>query len=110
MWAKIDSKNWKRDEDELTSAQLLLNEGGSAGGLGVYRVEAVPIDPEPGLTVIAFSLPEILNQWGGRIRELSMDSTCEIHGTIFSCAQHTDAVTPNREYEWISLRAICYTW
>ena len=37
-------------------------------------VEPIPIEEETGVTAIAFTLPEILRQWGGRIREIQLDS------------------------------------
>ena len=41
------------------------------------EVELVPITEEAGVTAIAFTLPKILRQWGGRIREVQLDSACE---------------------------------
>jgi hypothetical protein len=50
--------------------------GGSLSGLYTV-VEPIPIVEETGVTAIAFTLPEILRQWGGRIREIQLDSACE---------------------------------
>lgn len=52
--------------------------GGSFSGLSSYMVvEPIPIMEETGVTAIAFILPEILRQWGGRIREIQLDSACK---------------------------------
>jgi hypothetical protein len=77
IWSKIDSQNWKRDEDELKSAKMLLEEARKPGKHGLYTVEPIPLHEEDGLTAIAFALPDILRKFGGRVRELSLDSTCE---------------------------------
>jgi hypothetical protein len=50
--------------------------GGSFSGLYTV-VEPIPIMEETGVTAIAFTLPEILRQWGGRIREIQLDSACK---------------------------------
>jgi hypothetical protein len=42
----------------------------------LYSVESIPLHEEEGFTALAFSLPEIILQWGGRIREIALDSTC----------------------------------
>ena len=75
LHSKIDSVLWKCDEDQFKSAQILLEEA-KAGKWGMYAPEPVPIPQEPGFQVLAFTLPDILRKWGGRIRKLSMDSCC----------------------------------
>ena len=80
MWSRLNSHVWKRDEDEVKSAGMLLEEHRTTGGplSGNYTVvEPIPIEEETGVTAIAFTLPEILRQWGGRIREIQLDSTCK---------------------------------
>lgn len=82
LWSRLNSHFWKRDEDEVRSAWMLLEEhrtlpsGGSLSGCYTV-VEPIPIEEETGVTAIAFALPEILRQWGGRIREIQLDSACE---------------------------------
>jgi hypothetical protein len=84
LWSRLNSHFWKRDEDEVRSAWKLLEEhrtsssksGGSSSGLYMV-VEPIPIEEETGVTAIAFTLPGILRQWGGRIREIQLDSACE---------------------------------
>jgi hypothetical protein len=61
---------------------MLLEEhrttGGSLSANGPYTVvENIPMEEETGVTAIAFTLPEILRQWGGRIREIQLDSACK---------------------------------
>jgi hypothetical protein len=76
MWAKIDSLKWKRDADEVKSAKVLLEEARESGRHGGYTVQPIPLQGEDGVVAIAFALPEILRKWGGRVRELSLDSAC----------------------------------
>ena len=81
LWSEHVSKKWKRDEDEVKSAKMLIeeasnpqNQGNEARGL--YTIMPVPLHDEPGFIAIAFVLKEVLSQWGGRIREISLDSAC----------------------------------
>lgn len=74
-WAAQDRKNWKRDDDEVKSASLLIAEAESLSSL--YTVAPIELPTEDGFTAVAFALPELLRQWGGRIREIALDSTCE---------------------------------
>ena len=78
IWHEQASKKWKRDCDEVKSAKILLGEASQQDDKAkkVYTVEEIPIHNEEGFTAIAFSLPEIVRKWGGKIRELSLDSAC----------------------------------
>ena len=44
---------------------------------GSYLVENIPVHDEDGVGALAWSLPELLRKWAGRIREVSMDSACK---------------------------------
>jgi hypothetical protein len=79
LWYNHTSKQWRRDDDKLKSTRILIEEASKKDGptRGYARVENIPLHTETGYSAIAFSLPEILRKWGGRIRELSLDSACE---------------------------------
>lgn len=79
IWSKIDSKNWKWDENELKSAKILLEEAHKLGKHGLYTVEHIPLHEEDELTMIAFVLPDILWKFSGRLQELSLDLMCEFN-------------------------------
>jgi hypothetical protein len=69
LWSEHNSKKRKRDEDEVKSAKLLINEASSQhghenGSSGLYTVMPVPLHDEPGFVAIAFVLQEVLRQWG----------------------------------------------
>ena len=83
LWSRLSSQSWKRDEDEIQSAQILLEEFQEPSADRPYTVEPIPVEQGEGITVIAFALPENLRQWGGRLRELQLDSTCELLNTTF---------------------------
>ena len=81
LWSEHISKKWKRDADEVKSAKILINEASSQqshenGSSSLYTVTPVPLHDEPGFVAIAFVLQEVLRRWGGRIREISLDSAC----------------------------------
>jgi hypothetical protein len=79
LWAENDRKEWQRDKDELTSAKKLIEEASKAPKTAVersYHVEPIPLNDEDGFTGLAFALPEVLQKFGGRIRELTLDSSC----------------------------------
>jgi hypothetical protein len=89
MWAENNSMERKHDPDELKSANILLEEFTTSKGPGLgmkeplYSVEPIPLTPQPGFTAIAFALPKMLREVGGRVRELSLDSACEILFFLF---------------------------
>jgi hypothetical protein len=59
---------------------MLLEECSASGESlsGLYTVvEPIPIEEETGVTAIAFTLPEMLHQWGGCIHKIQLDSACE---------------------------------
>ncbi|KAJ6461201.1 hypothetical protein DFH09DRAFT_1061822 [Mycena vulgaris] len=81
MWAETNAMEWKQDPDELKSANILLKEFASPTAASgkkepLYSVESIPLTPQPGFTAIAFALPKLLREVGGRVRELSLDSAC----------------------------------
>lgn len=81
IWYAHSSAQWKRDPDELKSANILLEEAWrsrSSSSINVYAVEPIPLHDEEGFTAIAFALPELLRQWAGSIREISLDSACKL--------------------------------
>ena len=67
---------------------MLLDEhrsksSGRSHGSGLYSVvEPMLLEEENGVTAIAFTLPDILRQWAGRIREIQLDSACEFEQII----------------------------
>ncbi|KAG6806913.1 hypothetical protein H0H92_009581, partial [Tricholoma furcatifolium] len=71
-----NSHKWKRCVDEVQSAQALLQEATTVknGQKGLYTVEPILLPTEESFTALAFALPEILRRWGGRVREISLDS------------------------------------
>jgi MULE transposase domain len=85
LWSDQTCKNWKRDPDEVKSAKILLDEASKPqlGQKGLYVVQPIPLHEEPGFTAIAFALPEVLRQWGGRIREVALDSAWNTNGSRF---------------------------
>lgn len=76
LWSDLTSKAWKRADNEVESAKILLDESRKSKKPGLYTVEPIQLIPEDGVTAIAFALPDLLRQFGGRIRELALDSAC----------------------------------
>ncbi|KIO23612.1 hypothetical protein M407DRAFT_47609, partial [Tulasnella calospora MUT 4182] len=74
MWHNREKAKWKSDVDEVTSARNLLKKGLKSGGLGEYAFECVEIEEPEGMSVIAFSLPEMVKRWCDRIWEIALDS------------------------------------
>ncbi|KAG9045114.1 hypothetical protein FS837_007016 [Tulasnella sp. UAMH 9824] len=73
LWHRAKAK-WTSAIDEIISARNLLKKGAKPGGLGEYCVEEIPIEEPEGLLVLAFSLPDMLENWRDRIREAAIDS------------------------------------
>ncbi|KAF7779001.1 hypothetical protein Agabi119p4_3346 [Agaricus bisporus var. burnettii] len=76
LWSKHNSRKWTLDSDELQSAKSFLRTNGDV-------VKEIPLHEEPGFKALAFSLPEILEKWGSRIREISLDSSWKTNGSNF---------------------------
>lgn len=76
MWHNLVKAKWKSDVDEITSARNLLKKGSKPGGLSKYEVEEICITEPGGMSVIAFSIPEMIKMWGDRVREIALDSAC----------------------------------
>jgi hypothetical protein len=77
IWIGHCSQQWKRDEDEVKSANKLLREAAMLPETSLYQVVEIPLTERDGFTAIALSLPQALRQFGGKIREISLDSACE---------------------------------
>ncbi|KAJ7583748.1 hypothetical protein C8J56DRAFT_1054275 [Mycena floridula] len=75
LWAAENSKKWKRDDDEVKSAHILLEEA--------CKLKNLPADDSDGFTAIAFALPESIRKWGGQIRELALDSAWNTNHSSF---------------------------
>ena len=77
-WCSLNMKEWRLDEDPLTSAKLLLNNAGASSDEGTSRVQMIDIENNVDYDCLAFSLPEILKEWGNPINEVVMDSACKL--------------------------------
>ena len=60
----------------MVSACKLLDEAREEGGLGSYCAQSIILPTEEGFTALAWCLPGMHAQWGGRIPELALDSAC----------------------------------
>lgn len=77
FWLKQYQEEWKRDEDEVKSAKILLEEFCNTPAPSPYLVEPIPRpEVDDGFTALAFSLPNPIRKWGGKIREVALDSAC----------------------------------
>lgn len=85
LWSEQNCKAWRRDPNEVKSAKILLDEASNPklGKKGLYVVQQIPLHEEPGFTAIAFALPEVFRQWGGRIWEVALDSAWNTNGSHF---------------------------
>ncbi len=80
IWLKQHQQEWKRDEDELASAKILLEEFRNQPSGSAYNIEPIPMpEADDGYTALAFSLPNPIRKWGGKIREVALDSACMLY-------------------------------
>ncbi|THU77980.1 hypothetical protein K435DRAFT_692671 [Dendrothele bispora CBS 962.96] len=68
--ANARRKQWYRDPDELKSAKILLEESKTSK----YSIADVDLPEVDGFSGLAFSLPNVMLKFGGRVREVSLDS------------------------------------
>ncbi|KAG6825491.1 hypothetical protein H0H92_003572 [Tricholoma furcatifolium] len=86
MWHEHSSRKWKRNNNEVESAKILIQEARQDTQedlSNLYIVEPIALHTEEGFTALAFSLPAFLRQWGEKIREISLDSTWNTTGSNF---------------------------
>uniref|UniRef100_A0A0W0GBU1 Uncharacterized protein n=1 Tax=Moniliophthora roreri TaxID=221103 RepID=A0A0W0GBU1_MONRR len=67
-WAQMSKILWKRDKDQLTSANILLNEYGD-------DVDHFKVTPLPDVQIIAFGMKKIANTLSGHVVEVAQDAT-----------------------------------
>jgi hypothetical protein len=79
IWSDITSRAWKRCEDEVKSAKVLMEEAHKNNWekSGLYSTKPIPLAQEDSVTAIAFALPNLLCQFGGHMQELALDSACK---------------------------------
>ncbi|KAK7026186.1 SWIM-type domain-containing protein, partial [Favolaschia claudopus] len=86
IWAKAQQDRWKRHEDELKSARILLEEFSKQGSK--YEVEPIPLPDggkSAGFQAFAFAIPTFLRKWAGKIREIGLDSTFNTTKAGYEC-------------------------
>ena len=69
VWRTLNMKEWKLDDDPLISAQKLL--------ANAANIQTIHIDVNDDYECLAFSVPEVLEVWSHRVKELVMDLACE---------------------------------
>ncbi|KAH8809504.1 hypothetical protein DL96DRAFT_1717031 [Flagelloscypha sp. PMI_526] len=67
-WRRFSEGIWKRDDDPVKSAELLLQEFGE-------EVDHFRIPVEEGVTMVAFGVKRILTKLRGRVVEIAADAT-----------------------------------
>jgi hypothetical protein len=78
LWAKQDRKKWRRHDDEVISAQKLLSEAeNTTVSNGLSKALPIKIPNRDGFVAIAWAVPELLQKWGGQLREIALDSACK---------------------------------
>lgn len=76
LWTKENEGAWKLDDDQVISAQKLIEK--HAG----KEVILVSTRNEPGMVALAFALKEPLEKWGEQTLEIAFDGTCESGGRV----------------------------
>ena len=79
VWHDMTKKQWMLDNDPLGSARLLLEHAKVDAGLSPrsHAVQTIDLGENRSYDSVAFSIPRILEEWGGRIREVIIDSACK---------------------------------
>ncbi|KAJ7498436.1 hypothetical protein B0H11DRAFT_1997743 [Mycena galericulata] len=68
-WTKMSEILWKRDEKQLPSAQILLNELGD-------DVDVLDVHPAEGVEQLCWAMKKIITPLRGKIVEIALDATC----------------------------------
>jgi hypothetical protein len=73
-WLKQQQASWRRCDDELESAKILLKEFAIDPA---HKLELIPMPESERFRAIGFVFPSLLHKWGNVIREAALDSTCK---------------------------------
>ncbi|KAK6984659.1 SWIM-type domain-containing protein [Favolaschia claudopus] len=83
LWSKQHQSQWRRNDDELESAKILLAEFSKDPR---YQVESITLPPDSGGCIaLAFALPLLIRKWAGTIREAALDSTFNTTKAGYEC-------------------------
>ncbi len=76
---KNHQSEWKRDDNKLKSSKKLIDEFSQKPAGTAYHIESIPMpeNADDEYTAIAFSMPNLIRKWGGKIVEVVLDSTCK---------------------------------
>ncbi|KAF5372249.1 hypothetical protein D9758_004985 [Tetrapyrgos nigripes] len=79
--ANAKCQQWFRDQDELKSAKILLDECQNSANR--YTIAEITLPNVDGYNALAFSLPDVLAKFGGRVREILLDSAWNTNGSHY---------------------------
>lgn len=79
-WTQLSMTTWRRDDDQMKSAEELLKEFEEDGEVNVFR----ELEVDEGVTALAWGLPKIASRLVGehKVVEIAMDATCEFNITL----------------------------
>ena len=75
----MTSSVWRSNSDEVKSAHAIIAKSIDSSDV----VSPIPLPEILGFEALAFALPQILRQWGGRLREVALDSAFNTNGSRF---------------------------
>ncbi|KAJ7300745.1 hypothetical protein DFH08DRAFT_828202 [Mycena albidolilacea] len=81
-WLKQQQASWRRCDDELESAKILLKEFATDPA---HKLELIPMPESERFRAIGFVFPSLLHKWGNVIREAALDSTFKTNKAGFEC-------------------------
>lgn len=73
-WTEMSEMLWKRDHQQLPSAEILLEEYGD-------DVDVFEIEVEDGVQQLCWGMKKIAKELKGKVVEIAIDATCEYHGS-----------------------------
>ncbi|KAF8912407.1 hypothetical protein CPB85DRAFT_1561485 [Mucidula mucida] len=85
LWARQHQSEWKRDEDELKSTRILIDEYSCEAPGQSYHIQNVPMPEKAdnGFTAVAFVTPNVIRKWGGKVCKIAMDSAWNTNGARY---------------------------
>jgi hypothetical protein len=70
-WTKLSQPFWRRDDDQLASAEILLRE--FDGDVILFE----PVDVPDGVEILCWSMKRIVKIIEGKVVEIGLDATCQ---------------------------------
>ncbi|HEV7736352.1 MAG TPA: hypothetical protein VGO47_03130, partial [Chlamydiales bacterium] len=98
-WASFSETMWKRSDNQIESAKILLGEMED-------EADIFPITCEPGVNALAWGVKTIAEKLSGRIVEVAIDATCKFFLFLINLIKQVSIFLDNTNAKDLELYAV----